>query len=245
MKTSTPEVSICVLTYGDYPQLAKRCLNPIIEHCPRGSYQLIVGANAVGHETREYLRVLQAAGCIDELIVSPANLNKCPMMRLMFERVNAELVWWFDDDVCLTAPDALEYWLETVNRSAPRTVMWGQTAYCAHPKAFWHRDDAVQFVRSAPWYRGLTPPYEEPGGKGELNWRNTGKGDGRWFFILGGAWMIRSAVLRELDWPDRRLVKNGDDVFLGEALRQAGYGFAGLLEMRVDFGNETRRGQAW
>jgi GT2 family glycosyltransferase len=91
----------------------------------------------------------------------------------------------------------------------------------------------------------LTPPYWEPGGKGELNWRNTGKGDGRWFFIIGGAWMIRRAVLRELDWPDRRLAKNGDDVFLGEALRQAGYGFAGLRDLRVDLGHEERRGQAW
>ena len=40
-------VTICVLTYGDYPQLAKRTIESIRFHCARSSYRLVVGANAV------------------------------------------------------------------------------------------------------------------------------------------------------------------------------------------------------
>ena len=75
-----PRVTICVLTYGDYLRLAKRVIESIRRNCPRADYRLVLGANAVCGATLDYLKGLQKSGEIDRLIVSPANLGKCPMM---------------------------------------------------------------------------------------------------------------------------------------------------------------------
>jgi GT2 family glycosyltransferase len=88
----------------------------------------------------------------------------------------------------------------------------------------------------------LTPPYWRPGGKGEFNFEGRGTGDGRWFFIPGGCWLMRTAALRELDWPDRRIIKMGNDVFLGEAIRQQGWELENIGSPGVAINTEARRG---
>ncbi|MSU63487.1 MAG: glycosyltransferase [Pedosphaera sp.] len=102
-----PEITICVLTFGEHPALARQVLGSIQAHCPRSRYRMVVGANAVGDATARLLREYHQAGHIDHLISSPTNLNKCPMMRLMFERVDTEFIWWFDDDSYITSSSAL------------------------------------------------------------------------------------------------------------------------------------------
>src|SRR5688500_7988552 len=99
---SEPLVTICVLTYGPYCGLAQRCINSIVAMCSRQQYRLVVGANAVAENTRQYLNGMKERGCIDELIISETNLNKCPMMKKMFEKVKTEFIWWFDDDSYIT-----------------------------------------------------------------------------------------------------------------------------------------------
>jgi Glycosyltransferase like family 2 len=238
-----PAVTICVLTYGDHPRLAQRALESILGHCPRWQYRLIVGANAVSAETEAYLKSLQAKGEIDQLIVSPVNLNKCPMMRRMFDRVETEFIWWFDDDSYILGPHPLPQWFGRAQADAESTVMWGQLAWCDHPLAFTPDPDGVLgFVRSAPWYRGLPPPSWRPGGKGEFDFQNRGCGDGRWVFILGGCWLVRTRAVRVLDWPDRRLSQLGDDVLLGEAIRQQGWHLADIGTPGVAIDTEPHRG---
>ena len=118
--------------------------------------------------------------------------------------------------------------------------MWGKIFQCEHPKAFWD-GDPVEFVRRAKWYRGLTPPFWEPGGKGELNYNDQGTGDGRWLFIVGGGWFIRSNAIKQLDWPDPRLQTLGDDVFLGEAIRQQGWELQEVGDLGVAIDTAPRR----
>ena len=113
-----PKVTICVLTYGDHPHLARQAIESIRRHCPRPEYQLRVGANAVGDETRAYLERLETAGEVDQLIMSPVNINKCPMMRRMFERVDTDFVWWFDDDSYVTEPRAWSEWVEAASSAS-------------------------------------------------------------------------------------------------------------------------------
>ena len=67
-----------------------------------------------------------------------------------------------------------------------------------------------------------------------MDFRGEAKGDGRWFFVVGGCWWIRTCAVRELDWPDPRLVKGSDDVYLGEAIRQRGWDIADLEAPRGD-----------
>ncbi|HTL55809.1 MAG TPA: glycosyltransferase [Candidatus Limnocylindrales bacterium] len=239
------KVTFCVLTYGDYPRMATRVIESIQRHCPRAEYRLVVGANAVSNPTLSFLESLERGGDIDDLIVHEENLNKCPMMRRMFERVGTNLVWWFDDDSYIVDPAAFDHWRRCVGQASSETVMWGKVAVCDHPSAFAPGlPDAVAFVRSADWYRGLTPPSWKLGGRGEFDYAGHGTGDGRWFFVLGGCWMIRTRVIRALDWPDRRLEKLGDDVFLGEAIRQNGWRLQNIDGPGVAIDTEPRRGAA-
>jgi GT2 family glycosyltransferase len=235
-------VSFCVLTYGKHSELAIRSIESIRTHCPRAEYRLIVGANAVGSATLSYLTRLHRAGDIDRLIESRKNLNKCPMMRQMFHHVQTELIWWLDDDSYILNSGAFDLWCGTAERAPARTVMWGLSAVCDHPDAFAPlMPDVVGFVRSAPWYRGLPPPSWKLGGRGELNFRGRGTGDGRWFFLTGGCWLIRTRAVRELDWPDKRLVMWGEDVFLGEAIRQQGWAIENIPNPNVAVNAEPRR----
>ena len=238
-----PKVTICILTYGNYPQLARRAIESIRNHCPRSEYQLVVGANAVSEETSTYLENLHAAGEVNHLVRSAVNINKCPMMRLMFERVNTEFVWWFDDDCHITGPDAWPRWFGAASAAPDSTVMWGELYRCNTPGDFTDMDDVITFVRKAPWYRGLPPPSWRPGGKGEFNFQNRNCGDGGWDFIVGGCWLIRTSALRTLDWPDRRLIKLGDDVLLCEAIRQQGWQLGNIGSPGVIINAEERRGQ--
>ncbi len=241
-----PLVTICVLTYGDYLRLARRCIESIRRYFDRRRYRLFVGANAVGVQTAGYLKALLGEGHVDHVHFSRRNLNKCPMMRRLFALVDTEFIWWFDDDSYVTGPGTLERHLRIARRSPPTTVMWGQEAECNHPSTFINMTerDVVQFVRRAPWYGGLTPPSWAPGGKGEFNYRGQGQGDPRWQFILGGCWLIRTAAVRALDWPDRRLAKLGDDVLLGEALRQQGWQSGNTRMEGVAINKAGRRGSA-
>jgi glycosyltransferase involved in cell wall biosynthesis len=238
-----PRVTICVLAYGDYSEILRRVIESIRQNCPRSEYRLIVGANALGDESRTYLEALRDKNEIDHLIFSHENLNKCPMMRQMFAKVDTEFVWWFDDDSYITEPAAFRRWLRDAEGASERIVMWGRLAWCGHSSAFApHLTDAVAFVRSADWYCGLPPPSWRPGGKGEFDFRGHGTGDGRWFFILGGCWLIRTSAIRALDWPDRRLIKMGDDVLLGEAIRQQGWTLSNLEGSGIAINTEARRG---
>jgi GT2 family glycosyltransferase len=204
---------------------------------------LIVGANAASEKTLAYLDSLHRQDEIDHLILSAENLNQCPMMRQMFTQVDTEFIWWFDDDSYITGAEAFAHWMGAANRAPKETAMWGQVAMCDHPSTFApDMDDVVAFVRSATWYRGLTPPYWRVGGKGEFNFLGNGTGDGRWFFVLGGCWLMRTSAIRVLDWPDRRLIKMGNDVFLGEAIRQQGWEIENIGTPGVAINTEPRRG---
>jgi hypothetical protein len=242
VNSAIPKVTICGLTYGEYPQLIRRLIESIQRHCSRSEYRLVVGANAACSETLDYLRGLESKGEIDCLIVSALNLNKNPMMRRMFEVIDTEFIWWFDDDSYITEPGACARWLQHASAAPDSTALWGEAAYCGHRLGFSEVEDVLGFVRSAAWYRGLPPPSWQPGGKGEFNFENRGTGDGRWIFVVGGCFLIRTLAVRAMDWPDRRLVKQGEDVFLGEAVRQQGWDLADMPNRGVAINTESRRG---
>lgn len=224
------EITIGVLTYGDFPHLARRAIESIRTHCERSTYRLVVGANAVSQETRTYLESLHQQGAIDSLIISEDNINKCPMMRRMLEQVTTEFFWWFDDDSYVTSTDALAERL-AIARSAPaHHVMWGHKFFFSHEHDFSYGTDVTGYVRRAPWYRGIEPPSWDSGG------------DGRWFFITGGSWFIRTRALRELGWPDAGLIKRNDDVLLGEAIRQQGWESVDIGPRGTEINKEPRRG---
>ncbi|MEP6670853.1 MAG: glycosyltransferase [Chthoniobacter sp.] len=240
-------VSICVLTYGDFPDLARRCIESILKHCPRSDYRLLVGANAPNERTKEYLEALEAEGTIDTLICSAENINKCPMMRRLFEQVETEYIWWFDDDSWIDDPNAFALWLGVARAASPETMIWGRKYFVSHEHEFSYGRDPVEWVRRASWFSGRQPPSWQPGGKDVTDYCGRESGDGRWFFVTGGCWLIKTEAVRALDWPDRRLLKAGDDVLLGEALRQKGWTVGevvpGLNPCGVAISDYSRRGE--
>ncbi len=232
-----PAVTICVLTYGNHPQLARRCIDSIRHFCRRSEYRLVVGANAVGRETQEYLERLHASGEIDQLHLSVHNLNKCPMMRRMLRGLDTEFVWWFDDDAYITSSEALRGRVQRARRSPPSVVVWGHRFFMAALQDFARGADVAGFIRSASWYRGRELPCANAA-TGRLN----GDGEGRWFFPVGCSWFMRARALRELDWPDPRLIKCAEDILMGEAIRQQGWEMEDIGALGVVEGYEERRG---
>jgi hypothetical protein len=197
---------------------------------PREAYRLVVGANAISTEVREYLYGLRLDGHIDRIHESPTNINKNPMMRRMFAGIETELVWWFDDDSHVVEPSALERRLAIVDGAAPETAIWGHRHFFSHV-AHWSGDtDVVSFIRAAPWYRGRPLP-GDPGDR-----------DPRWWFPTGGSWIARTAALRAIDWPDPRLIMAFEDVFLGEAIGQQGWDIADIGSCGVAISDAPRRG---
>jgi GT2 family glycosyltransferase len=223
LRRRRPPVTLCVLTYGNYPQLARRCVESILRYGDRRRYELVVGGNAVSPRTLRYLIGLQENGVIDRLHLSPHNLFKNPMMRRMFSAIDTEFIWWFDDDSYMVEPGALDRWLRTARRSASAVAAWGQVYFYRDHTEFSLGSDVREFVRTAPWFRGKELPSArvKPGDRSSRDAPSAS--DGRWFFPTGGCWLARTAAIRALDWPDRRLLLPADDVFFGEAIRQQGW----------------------
>lgn len=203
----TPDLTVCVLLYGNFPTLASRCLDSLL-NAPAGSLAGVdfrIGMNAVGAETRNYVARLQesrpeiAQGLV---IDSTENIYKYPMMRRLFGGLNrpvrSELLAWFDDDSFLTsqADVWLKYALETMHTTG--AAMLG-SRYTIPPAG-----QQCEYVETQPWYRGKsvrTPGFQ-------------------FSFCTGGYWVARYKVLQQFNWPIPELRHRGGDVMLGEVLRQ-------------------------
>jgi hypothetical protein len=199
-----PPVTVCVLCYGDYPELAKRVLGSLLNLTQKGTYRLRLGLNSVSAQTRSAIAGL--VGDLDpELVIeSDTNLYKSPMMRRLFYEVPLGTKWtvWFDDDSYVYRADWLQM-LSWHSRMQPLTDMWGKRLYVRGNESY------RQYIQEAAWFRGL-----------ELDIDPDDATLCRLNFIAGGFWAIRTQCLHEIEWPDARLLHFGDDYMLGEALRQ-------------------------
>lgn len=222
---SNPPVTICTLAYGDYPTLIQRCIESIQKCCDRSQYQLIVGANAVSDETRSYLEQCRQDKVIDDIIWRDENINKCPMMALMFEKVTTKYIWWFDDDSYVCRKDALEKRVNMAEASSHDVVMWGHQ-YFVTLEDFSQGTNVQKFIKSASWYGGKPIPTTQE----------------RWLFITGGNWFVKTDAIRKIQWPDSRLIKAADDVLICEAFRQQGLQCQDIGACGVFINTAKRRG---
>jgi hypothetical protein len=200
-----PPLTICVLCYGDYAGLAERVLASLLDHAKRDAFRLRLGLNAVGAATDQVLEKLLPQFDVDQVVRSEVNLYKDPMLRRLIHDQPIATGWtiWFDDDSYVFRKD----WLEMLccqSTLKPAVDMWGQKCFVRAG------DKHREFIRSAPWFRGLELADDDrPGGC-------------RIHFIVGGFWAIRTAWLCRLNWPDPRLSHFAEDYMLGEAMRQHG-----------------------
>lgn len=235
------KVTICVLLYGDYYDLARRCLDSIIENCNRELYEFRVGCNEVSLETLSYVIGLSEQGLIDDIYISTENINKCPMMRRMYKDINTEWIWWFDDDSYIDKPDTLERWLDETKKHAADArppVLYGKVFFFGQHSDFDYGLDIVSWIKRQRWYKDRPIPCGvhgyEPG-------FNEAGDDTRFFFVTGGVHMVRTDVVNMLGWPTPTLIKRNDDVILCCAIRQNGYSFFDI-DYGVRINQHDRRG---
>ena len=227
--TAAIDTTIATVTFGDYAATIERCLASIRQHCPRGRYRIVVGANGVSDRSRGFLLDARRQGAIDRLHDSPLNLGKAQLMRRMLADIDTPYIWWLDDDAQVREPLALERRLEFADAAPPDVVIWGERWFHRNTDGWGMAPDMYAFIRAASWYRGRPLP-GEPGGPAV------------WEFITGGCWLARMSALRAIDWPDPRIVQlhTGDDVLMGTAILQQGWQQVDIGALGVSPGHEPR-----
>lgn len=205
-------VTICVLLYGDYLELASRCLNSIL---PNDGIPVIVGMNACSEATGTYVEELRKRFPTQVSVVKSAtNIHKYPMMRRMFygpgSAIRTTHVAWFDDDSYLTA--SVADWNQHVSSRFGEFELLGSvyTQPLQGCQADWIEDQ--------PWYRGQSVRVKATDSQRQRRQRPNPY---RVRFVTGGYWVATMQHLRMYDWPwPQRLDHNGGDVMLGEMYRQ-------------------------
>lgn len=201
-------VTIYALLYGDYFKLHKRLLESLIKHAPRDKAKVVIWCNTVCGKTGEFIakQLPSEWSCV----FSKKNVPKYEVMRKLFHgefAPSTEWVAWFDDDSHITQSD---WWTKTIrfieDNKGKGICYFGQPWYVHHLPG------QAAFIRDAAWYAGVpfqqhatrSPTVKKPGIE----------------FAQGSYWWLRTDVMKKLDWPDRRLVHNGGDTLLGEAIHQ-------------------------
>jgi hypothetical protein len=195
--------TIGVLLYGDYPQLAERCLKSIVNTIDKDHLHLRVGMNQVSPQVADWVKSWVPDDCIWE---SDENIHKYPMMRQMIhgiKPVETPYFMWFDDDSYLDGYQLTDrrtqqpYWLQTVEHAMVNSDMIGaiySLGWMGHQR---------EWVKSQPWYQG-----KDPLTRGALR------------FATGGWWTMRTEMLYRWNYPFPSLDHRGGDTMLGELCLQ-------------------------
>ena len=217
--------TICVICYGDHPDLAANFLSSLYENTDPAAFELRAGLNEVVPATaRMFAEAAQRFGNV-RIYEEPENIYKNPLMRKMFASPELEDDWviWFDDDSYPTRRDWLQRLCHRIER-APEVAQWGLLHFTDFPED----DRVIETIRGAEWFRDV--PLEDAGG-GERY---------RVKFSSGGFWAMRRSAIQTLDWPDRRLLQAAEDILLGAAMHQAGLGL-GPFDYGLAINSEPRR----
>jgi hypothetical protein len=198
-----PAFTIGVLLYGDYPELAARCLSPrLLALLPRADIR--VAMNACGQNTVRYAEGLVQAGKITSLTKNVENRCKYPVLRDMLygaDAIQSPYLMWFDDDSCLVDNGQSPHdWLTGVEQLMEKHVLIGSR----YTRRFMGNQHL--WVAAQPWYREHPPVVQR--------YRSS--------FMTGGWWVAQTEMLRRFNWPQPELKHNGGDQILGCIIEQQG-----------------------
>ena len=193
-------LSILIGCYGDFPEYSSRAVRSVVDNCVnRSSFDIHVGLNQCCEKTITATRELLDSAQIDSLCESRENINKDPMMRLLIERTQTPYMLWMDDD-----SHVLEGWdvpiLKFIEERHPFE--------CAG-HVYWsgRSPDYLEFLRKRSWW------------KGDEQYLESCHKDRVWF-ATGGFFIANVAFLREVNFPDRAMIKKQDDLLLGDCISQ-------------------------
>lgn len=214
------DLTVCILIYGDYPDLAQRALSTLLGSIPANT-EVRVGLNEVSDATLDVVAdrlditledlldaalggtVVSSNGRTVRVYRHVENAFKYPVMREMFYQPPLQTEWmlWLDDDTWFQRTDWLDQFHAIINRAG--ALYAGEEWLFPFPPSY------QRAVQKAAWYTGRAP-------------RLNRKGEPHIAFFTGGFFFLAKRALYMLAWPDRRLKHNGGDTLLGEACYQAG-----------------------
>lgn len=201
--------TLCALFYGDHAALHHRLLDSLDAYATHPDLEVRLWFNQVGDATRQWIRDHDRSSWVYQ--DSEENVPKYLTMRRLFHDPPLDSRWivWFDDDSWLTEPDWLrinQLFIESQDEEGEDPCYFGFPFFCHYAPG------ERELVRQSKWYSGR--PFERfPTDVPD----ETKEGV---LFAQGGYWWLRTDVMRELDWPDPRLVHNGGDSLLGQAIYQ-------------------------
>lgn len=211
------KITVCVLCYGPYTDLAKKCLSGILATIPPERLDLRIGTNQIAQSTLDYLRTLP----VSKIYVNTENRFKYPVMREMFwdpqKPIDTNYVVWFDDDTWVVRPDWITNLCQTIiDFHNYNFRMFGSKMY--HDLAIYAKNNyrPDHWFKAADWYKNKNlrikgSSQEAPNGS-VID------------FAVGWCWAIATEAIRAANIPDIRLQHNGGDITIGEQIHQAGFG---------------------
>lgn len=218
METNKP-LTLCILLFGDYPDLANRCLESISRRLFSGTdiiHEIKLGLNQISLATQHIVYGFECSVDNHGIPLTeyrcPVNAYKYPLMRRMFhdaERPLSEWTMWFDDDSYFDFSPELNWWRHLQRRAEIDKVdMLGKIYWQAMIPSQW------QWIRRQKWFN---PDVGKP--KPFPRFRNAPS----YRFATGGWWTARSKIFTDNDWPTPELKLHGGDSMLGELCRHKGY----------------------
>tara|TARA_Y100001938_G_scaffold150895_1_gene244219 strand:+ start:667 stop:2610 length:1944 start_codon:yes stop_codon:yes gene_type:complete len=227
--------TICLLLYGDFPDMHKLCLDSLLHTVPAHLVDLRIGSNELCERTLKYLDVLEKEGRPFTHYRNEDNKKKYPVMRDMFydeeNPINTNYLIWFDDDTICNRDDN---WLARLAEMIIDNHDDGFRMY--GPRYTWNiRNSQMDWIKNASWYHGR--PFRD--GRGNPSHNAT-----KIHFATGSFWALSTEAMRECNIPDPRIGHNGGDYMIGEQLYQGGYklkSFSGRKQI-VNWSAFPRRG---
>jgi len=211
------KVTVCVLLYGEYFNLAKQCVGSIIENFPKYQYELRVGINECCKETIDYIKQFKEIKIYEE----KNNINKYLLMDKMFQDINTEFIWWFDDDTFVIKNDTFEKWMNYIENSPEDVVVWGSIYGVRMQRrsmfAKYFETSIQDWIKKQSWYNGL--PIPSGNNKYEENYYQTDIQHDIWRFPTGYSWVGMTDFLKKIKYPFEGMVVGGD-ILLAEEVRQ-------------------------
>ena len=204
-----PEFSVCVLLFGGYTDLSKRCLGSIENsHYEHNVQDFRIALNSVSAKTHRYAMDWASRQSCPTIFYYPFwdgnPALKYPIMRKMFQDKNTPLartMMWFDDDSYLADETQLgnagNSWWSDMVVTAQKNQVIGQVWKMPMTARRW------EWILTQWWYNP------------EMEYVD------RVDFPQGAWWCANSDLLAELNWPDPRLHHCGGDSLFGEMCRHS------------------------
>jgi ADP-heptose:LPS heptosyltransferase len=209
------KLTVTVLCFGDYSQLARTCLGSIYNSDMSDRFEIRVFANGCGSDTVNYLRSLP----LRKLIISDTNIFKAAACRQLWhdkdDPITTPYVVWMDDDSFVVDFKWPKLLAESIITNHPKGARLFGIKFLHDLRIYKQASyDPNEWFKKAKWYKGRA--WSTTGGISAANGTIVP-------FVSGGFLAIANEMIKVANIPDPRLLHNGIDATIGAQVYQTGY----------------------